>query len=283
MKKLVLASFILASVFQANAQLSTGTGGATNVLPNSPTSNNNVGIGTNNPTAKLEVSGGLSNGTVFANMDEKFDKSLLLNVGYLVNGSTKYRNLRFFDFPQSNFDALPNVFFGIEDRNDYGRYRFVAETGGKTHMIVLDKTQTEVFKVYDDGNNNTTLILPKDNSFLGIGTTSFTDETGTYKLSVKGKIRAEEVRVYNTWADYVFANNYILKPLSEVEKYIKDNGHLQNVPSAKEVTENGLVLGDMARIQQEKIEELTLYIIELNKKLEAHEKKMQVLEAKINN
>lgn len=94
-------------------------------------------------------------------------------------------------------------------------------------------------------------------------------------MSVKGKIRAEEIKVYNTWADYVFNKDYKLSSLKEVETYIEANGHLQNVPSAKEVTENGLKLGEMTKIQQEKIEELTLYIIEQNK---INEKQNQEIE-----
>lgn len=277
---LILLSFISFS-FVSSAQINTATGGSSSVLPNSPTTNTNVGIGTNTPTAKLEVEGGLPNGTTFANTAEMFEKSLVLNVGSLVTGSTKYRNLRMFNFPQSNFDAKSVIYLGIEDRDDYGRYRFAATTGGSTQMIVLDKTQTSVMDLYDDGNNKTTLTLPKANSYLCIGTTSYTDGSELYKLSVKGKIRAEEIKVYNTWADYVFAKDYELKPLSEVEEYINSNGHLPNVPSAKEVQENGLKLGEMSQIQQEKIEELTLYLIEQNKQIEELKAQVkQLLDAK---
>lgn len=102
----------------------------------------------------------------------------------------------------------------------------------------------------------------------------------TYKLFVTGGILTDEVRVAlsasGTWADYVFAKDYKLKPLSEVEAFINTNGHLPNVPSAATVKQDGIALGDMSRIQQEKIEELTLYIIAQNKRIEA-------LEAKMNN
>jgi hypothetical protein len=228
----------------------------------------NVGIGTVTPVAKLDVKGGLSNGTVFATLDEKYDKSIALNVGSLAGTSTKYRNIRFFDFPQSNFDAKSNVWFGIEDRNDFGRYRLAAETGGTTQMVVLDKTQTEVMKVFDDGNNKTTFTLPKADSYIGIGTTNFVDGLDTYRLAVKGAIRADRVRVYTTWADYVFEKNYNLPTLEEVEKHIQTNGHLKDIPSAKEVDEKGIELGEMNKLLLQKIEELTLYVIELNKELD---------------
>ena len=81
----------------------------------------------------------------------------------------------------------------------------------------------------------------------------------------------------NPWADYVFANNYNLKPLNEVEAFIKKNGHLPNVPSATEVKENGLELGEMSKIQQEKIEELTLYLIEQKKEIETLKLQVKLL------
>jgi hypothetical protein len=101
-----------------------------------------------------------------------------------------------------------------------------------------------------------------------------------YKLFVKGGILTDEVRVAlstaSGWADYVFAKDYNLKPLSEVEAFIAKNKHLPNVPSAAQLKEEGINVGDMARIQQEKIEELTLYIIAQNKRLEALEAKMNI-------
>lgn len=132
-------------------------------------------------------------------------------------------------------------------------------------------------------NGNTQLMRIAANGNVTIGT-SLTPTA--YKLAVGGKIIAEELKVKLQsagWPDYVFSKDYILPTLEEVEKQIKENGHLANVPSACEVESNGFEVGDMARIQQQKIEELTLYIIELNKKLEAQEKKLQSLAAKVNN
>ncbi len=125
-------------------------------------------------------------------------------------------------------------------------------------------------------------IRIQTNGNIGINTTL--NPVG-FKLAVGGKIIAEELKVQlqAQWPDYVFAKDYQLPTLAEVEKQIQEKGHLANVPSACEVETNGFEVGDMARIQQEKIEELTLYIIELNKKLEVQDKRMQLLEAKINN
>ncbi|MBK8443065.1 MAG: hypothetical protein IPL35_06465 [Sphingobacteriales bacterium] len=92
-----------------------------------------------------------------------------------------------------------------------------------------------------------------------------------YVLSVRGKAIAEEVRVQlqASWPDYVFANDYDLMPLSELEASIKTNKHLPGIPTASEVDANGFDLGEMNRLQMEKIEELTLYIIGLQKQIDA--------------
>ena len=71
----------------------------------------------------------------------------------------------------------------------------------------------------------------------------------------------------------MFGRNYKLKPLEEVENYIKQNGRLPEIPSAKEVETNGADLGELVKLQMQKIEELTLYIIEQNKRIEALEKR----------
>ena len=284
------------AVFIVNAQISTSTGGGGNILPNSPTSNTNVGIGTTNPTATLEVNGDIKakagifnnsmpNGSIFSSYDERSAKCLVFSGGSSLNtdANSNIRMFRFYDFPQSNLDTKSILYLVINDRLDNERFRFSAATGGFSQILMSDKNKAEVMKIYDDGNDNVYVHLPKPNSRvvignwgnylpehkfvvsgsakiegniltdanIGIGTSNFTDGADTYRLSVKGKVRAEEVKVYNTWADYVFNPNYALPSLKEVEAYIAKNGHLQNVPSAKEVTENGLELGEMAKIQQE--------------------------------
>lgn len=124
------------------------------------------------------------------------------------------------------------------------------------------------------GNGGTKGIAISNNGKVSIGTTNTPAnvagiDVSNYKLFVQGGILSDEVRVKTGWADYVFANNYTLKSIDDVAKYIEENKHLPNVPSAKEIESQGLNVGDMARIQQEKIEELTLYIIQLKKEVDA--------------
>ena len=99
---------------------------------------------------------------------------------------------------------------------------------------------------------------------VGVGTNA-PDE----KLAVNGNIHTKEVRVdLNNWPDYVFTKGYDLLTQQELAEYIKKNGHLPNIPSAKEVDENGISLGVMNAKLLEKIEELTLYILEQEKRIE---------------
>lgn len=94
----------------------------------------------------------------------------------------------------------------------------------------------------------------------------------SYKLYVETGILTEKVKVAvknaTNWSDYVFYPDYHLKPLSEVEQFIKQNNHLPEIPSSDELVSNGLDLGEMQAKQMKKIEELTLYLIEMKKEIE---------------
>ena len=304
----ILLFGILLFSITANAQISSGAGGG--ILPNNPTSNNNLGIGVNNPKAKLEIEGFPTTNTTytFLNSGDSFDKSVLLNIGTLRT-TTGARLLTFYDVPPSNILPYAQTMLAIEDRNDANRLRHTTKANGDSSFKLSDRAQKTVFEVYEN-NEAAILTLPKPDSYftiggtqvwpvpyrlmvkngaskfegavyvdanIGIGTSNFTDGADTYRLSVKGKVRAEEVKVYNTWADYVFSPAYELPTLKQVESYIAKNGHLPNVPSAKEITEKGLPLGEMAKIQQEKIEELTLYLIQQNKEIEELKSQVKAL------
>jgi hypothetical protein len=111
---------------------------------------------------------------------------------------------------------------------------------------------------------------------MGIGT----QDTRGYKLAVSGNMIAESVKVQlrSAWPDYVFAKDYTLPSLKETEKHIKENNHLPGIPSAAEVKTNGIDVGEMNAKLLKKVEELTLYVIDLNKKSSSQEimvKKLQ--------
>ena len=91
---------------------------------------------------------------------------------------------------------------------------------------------------------------------------------GDYKLAVNGDIKAQKLRVdVNDWADYVFLPDYQLPQLPEIEQFIQENGHLQNIPSAAEVQQEGIDLGEMNKRLLEKVEELTLLMIQMDKEV----------------
>lgn len=102
---------------------------------------------------------------------------------------------------------------------------------------------------------------------LAIGTTN----AQGYKLAVNGSaiFTSAKVKLFANWPDYVFDYSYSLRPLSEVEQYIRQHHHLPEVPSADEVKENGIDLGANQAILLKKIEELTLYVIAQQKEIEA--------------
>ncbi|UOB17895.1 hypothetical protein [Abyssalbus ytuae] len=105
-----------------------------------------------------------------------------------------------------------------------------------------------------------------------------------YKLAVDGKVKAKEIKVETGWSDFVFEKDYHLPTLEEVEQHIKQKGHLKDIPSAAQVEENGIFLGEMDAKLLQKIEELTLYTIEQEKrikKLEENNKKLLKLVEKL--
>lgn len=101
------------------------------------------------------------------------------------------------------------------------------------------------------------------------------------KLDVDGVIRATEVKVETGWADFVFAKDYKLPTLQEVENHIKEHNHLPDIPSEVEVKENGVSLGEMQAKLLQKIEELTLYVIEQDKMIKEQGEKMNKQDEKI--
>lgn len=125
-------------------------------------------------------------------------------------------------------------------------------------------------------------IDPNGRIYVGSGLwnrTFFSD----YRLYVEKGVRTEKVKVdlNNGWADFVFEPNYDLKPLNEVETFIKKHKHLPDVPSEKELKEKGMDLGEMHKVQMQKIEELTLYIIALKKQNLVLEDRLKALEQKL--
>lgn len=156
--------------------------------------------------------------------------------------------------------------------------------------IINQATTTNGNRVVDLNNSNIWFSTANSTSngkmYLG-STAVYPNATGNYRLFVEGGILTEKVKVAlrssANWADYVFANDYQLMPLSEVEAFVKTNKHLPGIDSAEQLAKDGIDVAAMQSKQMEKIEELTLYIIDQDKKIaeqaKALEKNSKELEA----
>ncbi|MBK8807948.1 MAG: hypothetical protein IPO21_15395 [Bacteroidales bacterium] len=165
-----------------------------------------------------------------------------------------------------------SIKFGWDTEN---KMQLFSSIGYKANFI--DFTKTLFFRNADNATQTPLIVQANGGVIIGIDqdiSNNAKDYSNGYKLAVKGavgvdgKIECEElqVKVMNL-ADYVFADDYELKALDKVEEFIKENKHLPNVPSAKIVAEDGMNVGEFQNILLEKVEELTLYIIEQQKQI----------------
>jgi hypothetical protein len=194
----------------------------------------NVGFGVDNPCAKLHVSG------------ERI---------FSVNSiGTQAGNLHF-NPPVSYHNATSITFGGSGSSNNLAQAGIYIQSAGSYGTKMIFGTTNN----FGLGSQNR-MIIDHDGN-VGIGSTIPSE-----KLTVNGNIRAKKLIVsQQNWSDYVFYKGYKLRPLNELEKYIEKYQHLPDVPSTKEVQSKGINVGDAQAILLKKIEELTLYIIELKK------------------
>jgi hypothetical protein len=207
----------------------------------------NVGIGTTTPQAKLDVKG-----QFYLNRPALLQDNLS-TLG-IPTGS-------YLGIAPSNLSATNNSYITL---NFPTNNSFRIATGYDGHLGIGTYRDLEFGRI----SGNPYLII-KDGGNVGIGTTT----PGSFKLAVEGKIGAREVKVtLDSWADYVFNKDYKLMSLASLETFIQKNNHLPNIPSAQQVKEEGIQLGEMNTKLLEKIEELTLHMIQMNKKVEQLQK-----------
>jgi hypothetical protein len=221
------------------------------------TDNGNVGIGTNTPEGKLDVTGSLLLRSDLNNLSQRPALSTQKIGGeiraYSANG-------------YGSDDGLLRLSAGAGTNSSIMSYIDISSFSTVPDMrqnIVFGTTGTEQMRIDNVGN-------------VGIGTTSPKE-----KLSVNGKIRAHEIKVEaSNWPDYVFDESYKVEKLSEIEDYIKTNKHLPGFPSAHEAEANGVELGDMVKQLLKTQEELTMQLIRQNKQIELLHQKLNSISSK---
>jgi hypothetical protein len=215
--------------------------------------------------------------------------------GAWVGWTTRYWYAKRFKIEGYDVYSSPNTWRTIADYSnvDYNGYDFstvvpsgvytklkftfyTSETGGAVGVSELFFIHPEATSPYagllasavNNWDNNGANLVYNNSGNVGIGI-----QTPINKLDVNGTIHSKEVKVDMIgWSDFVFKKEYSLPTLTEVEKHINEKGHLENIPSEEEVLKNGINLGEMNAKLLQKIEEMTLYIIEQNKRIEKLEK-----------
>jgi hypothetical protein len=208
--------------------------------------NGRIGIGNSDPTSMLTVSGDLS----------------------ILNGQNSFI-----------YNGAADIILKYAERGTGGR-ALVHDDGNKLTLNYggdFSGGTSIGSNTFFSTNNTGTSYVSAGNFAIG------TKDTKGYKLAVAGGVIAESVtvKVENSWPDYVFQENYLSPSLHEVEKFIKANKHLPEIPSASEVSEKGISLGDINAKLLKKIEELTLYLIEKDKQMKNLEERLQQVEGKI--
>jgi hypothetical protein len=230
-----------------------------------------VGIGTNAPSSKLDVIGmaGITTPVIEAtttyvgNSDVRGVSSLSHpadGYGYGVYATGGYRGGYFFGDGGSYSGGVAGV-YGIAS----------GDTG----------TRYGVYGIASGGDNNWGGYFPTKTYTNELRVGGLSGATG-YVAAINGRLIATELRVeaIANWPDYVFGKNYKLMPLHELEAKIKTDKHLPGIPAAVEVKEKGIMVGEMQRKTIEKIEELTLYLIELSKENKELKARLEKLENK---
>lgn len=199
-----------------------------------------------------------------------------------IGGAEKFR---FEDSGNLGIGAIsPDTKLSIEiasgsDGNNDG----ISITDAGENLIQLRKENTNeaIARLYHGGSETVRLRSDGDSFFNGGNVGIGTDDPQS-KLAVDGTITSKEVVVtleQTAWPDYVLADNYVLRSLEDVEQFIDENGHLPEVPSAEEVAEEGVTMGAMQATLLKKIEELTLYLIDMKQEVDSLQAELKAVKS----
>lgn len=160
---------------------------------------------------------------------------------------------------------------GVGITNPAAQVDVAANTAGREGLIVNQQQATPVIARFRQNGSTKMLLTAPGN--LGIGTTTPTEKLHVIgNVQVTGFINADGgLKIKSTWSleapDYVFEPTYALMSMSDIERFVKANKHLPEIPSAAELTRDGMNVAEMNLLLLKKVEELTLHVIEQDKKI----------------
>lgn len=248
-----------------------------------------VGIGTVFPSANLDVIGDTEfNGTLtLVDGNEALGKVLTSDAFGLATWQTPAEDGDWTISGSSVHRATGTVGIGTTSPNTGMLH--IKQSGSSYSQGIRMETSSasnEDWYTYMDANDDYTIDndnspkfkIQKNTGNVAIGTTFATG----YRLSVDGKIATEELLIdlSGSWPDYVFSSDYDLMSIDEFAQSIEENKHLPGIPSAAEVEKDGVLVGDMQKRTMEKVEELSLYIIQLHERITALESENSKLKTK---
>jgi hypothetical protein len=302
MKKQIMAVSLVVWVSLCNAQSS--------IFEN----NGNVGIGTNSPLAKLDVLGGIDIAAFYPIRLVRGDDNHGLKYKSHYNQTTQLDGPFLYGFYGGslgikqgqteqhfiNWNSVGNVGIGTVTPENAEGWHKVLEVKSAINAKSLVSTENVISGLWSHEwgfygapsggisgtytnhpfsfiTNKVSRMTITNDGRVGIGVSA---PPSDFKLAVAGKVIADELKVKphaSGWPDYVFKPQYQLMPLSQVEDFIKEKGHLPEVPRAEEVAKEGVELGTNQALLLKKIEELTLHLIQMEKRLNEQDKEIGYL------
>jgi hypothetical protein len=248
-----------------------------------------VGIGTTTPSSILTINSSnpilqMRNNNVdkgyiqIVNDDLKIGTNLTNDLGRFIVRTDGSDRLFINNKGQMGLNVVPDAFnssFSIgEDEDGNSGIQLTYQNASRASFRVSGNTtnltaSTGYLYIYRNGSYP--FVAHPDGNFSLGGHNA----VANYRFSIYGRAIATEFTAlpYADWPDYDFADGYKLKPLAEVKKFIAENKHLPNIPSAAQIENDGIQLGDMSRRLMEKVEELTLYVLQLQEQIDELKKK----------